>query len=445
MPFTRDPSPAHLAPGDPAWWESAIAVVIVIMLSGAVIGPVFAPDGGETPLLRLVWLPAYAAITWLAVWRIERMAGYWFPALAALALAGLAFASQWWSLAPDVTSRRVIALAITTVFAIWLAAVYPGPRLPRLLTLAGLIMGMGSLVFVFAFPAIGVHSDVNVGMWRGLWFEKNQMGWVMVAASTAAAAVLASPGSGKRLAAATWLLSALLTLGTQSKTALLCLIGASGLIAAFWALRKAPTALAVAGVWLGVVLGGIALAVALVMPDLVFEALGKDPTLTGRTGIWEAVMRQVDERPLLGHGYSAFWGAHSVPAAWVRREADWLVPSAHNGWLEILAELGWVGLVSVAVVIVLAVIGTTLRLPGAGRAEGYWAAGYLVAFLVLSFSESVLLRHQSLPWVLFLVCFTRVFAPATVPVPITRPVTVRGPAHWRGSGSAALVRTARRA
>ena len=59
-------------------------------------------------------------------------------------------------------------------------------------------MAVGSLIMVFAFPGIGVHHDVNAGLWRGLWYEKNQMGIVMVAGATAATAVLAS-GDPRRL------------------------------------------------------------------------------------------------------------------------------------------------------------------------------------------------------------------------------------------------------
>ena len=410
---------------EPAGWETAAAIVLLFMLSGAIIGPVFAQDAtGETPLLRLVWLPAYAVIAGLVVWRFKEMCRFWFPLLLALGLAGLAYASKWWSIAPDVTSRRVIALAITSVFAVWAAAVYPGRRLPQMLTLTAFLMAIGSLLFIFLYPKVGVHHGVNDGLWRGMWFEKNQMGWVMVAGATAAAASLASPGPGKKLAAATWVLAAMLVLGTQSKTALLCLIGSTGLIAGLWALRKVGPGLAVVGVWLAVVVGGAALFVMISAPEVVLEALGKDPTLTGRTHIWESLMRRVAERPLFGYGYSAFWGAHSVPAAFIRHETQWLVPSAHNGWLEILVELGWVGVASVAAVIVIGAVGTVFRLPVNGRAEGFWSAGYMVAFIVLSLSESVLMRHQSLPWVLFLIGFARVFAPSADPVvePVLRRV-----------------------
>ena len=57
----------------PALWERVICVVIIAMLTGALIGPVFAPLQEETPVLRLVWLPAYAAIAGLLIYRIDRL------------------------------------------------------------------------------------------------------------------------------------------------------------------------------------------------------------------------------------------------------------------------------------------------------------------------------------------------------------------------------------
>ena len=100
---------------------------------------------------------------------------------------------------------------------------------------------------------------------------------------------------------------------------------------------------------------------------------------------------------------------------------QWDVPSAHQGWLEVLIQLGWIGVWSVGAVVAIGVMGSFLRLPVAGRQEGFWAAGYLAAFLLLSLSESVLLRHQDLPWVLFMALLARVFAPLTPPEVITEP------------------------
>ena len=48
--------------------------------------------------------------------------------------------------------------------------------------------------------------------------------------------------------------------------------------------------------------------------DGVLVALGKDPTLTGRTEIWEHAWPLLAERPLLGHSMASFWQPESSRA-----------------------------------------------------------------------------------------------------------------------------------
>src|SRR5262249_15522841 len=56
--------------------ETLLAAFVVVMMSNALIGPVLDPTqaGGDTnPVLRLAWLPAYAAIGLLALVRLPRL------------------------------------------------------------------------------------------------------------------------------------------------------------------------------------------------------------------------------------------------------------------------------------------------------------------------------------------------------------------------------------
>nr|WP_246328905.1 O-antigen ligase [Brevundimonas lenta] len=399
----------------PTWWEAAICAVIIAMLTGALIGPVFAPTQEETPVLRLVWLPAYAAIAGLIAFRIDRMWRAWPAAIALVLLLGLTFASRYWSIDFETTSRRVIALAISGMFALYLGAAFRGPYLPRLLMHTALAMAVGSIVMVFAFPEIGVHQFENAGLWRGLWYEKNQMGAVMVIGATAAAACLASPDPRRLTPAIALALSSGLVLATQSKTSLLCLMIGLGMVGGFWALRRGGAAFTVVAIWAAVVVAGAGIWIWESHSVAVLEALGKDPSLTGRTDIWEALMRRVAERPWTGYGYGAFWGreGESVPADWVRKETGWTVPSAHNGWIDLLVQLGWPGAILTGVLMATTFLVTLFRSGGAGVREGWWALGFLAAFFVLSLSESILLTHQSLPWVLFLAVMTRAFLPSS--------------------------------
>ncbi|HEY4587489.1 MAG TPA: O-antigen ligase family protein, partial [Brevundimonas sp.] len=139
----------------------------------------------------------------------------------------------------------------------------------------------------------------------------------------------------------------------------------------------------------------------------ILALFGKDPSLTGRTEIWDAIGRMTERRPWLGYGYSAFWLPHTEPMEWIRHETGWRVPSAHQGWLDLRAELGWTGVGLVGAVVAVTSAAVLIRLTGLGRQEGYWSLAYLAAFLLLSLSESVLMRHQDLPWTLFVALMTR--------------------------------------
>jgi exopolysaccharide production protein ExoQ len=74
-------------------------------------------------------------------------------------------------------------------------------------------------------------------------------------------------------------------------------------------------------------------------PGSVFQALGRNSTLTGRTDIWAAVLPMA-RNPLVGAGFESFWLSPSVH----QRLAD-LFPGlplneAHNGYIEVYLELG---------------------------------------------------------------------------------------------------------
>lgn len=392
-------------------WEQFGAGFVLLMLTGALIGPVLAPDQGENPVLRLFWLPSYAITAGLCLWRIKDLLRIW-PAIIMLGLLVLlALASRYWSLDPATTQRRVMAMAINGMFALYLGARFRGAALPRLLSLAALWMAVLSLVFVFAMPSVGVHHGVNDGLWRGVWYEKNQMGLYMVIGGISAAAWQATLPKPKLWPLLTLGLCTLLMLATASKTSLICLMLGLGLIVALKLIRRGGPALAVVAVWFGVVCLGAGWWIWTEYSATLLTALGKDPTLTGRTGIWAEVLAASEKRPLLGYGYNAFWGLESAPANWIRYQTGWIVPSAHNGWLDVLLGLGWVGVTLAGLTVVMGYLGNLFRLNRAGTSEGFWCIAYLSVFMALSFSESVVLSPQSLPWALCLTVLARAFDP----------------------------------
>ena len=74
------------------------------------------------------------------------------------------------------------------------------------------------------------------------------------------------------------------------------------------------------------------------------EFFNRDPTLTGRTGIWE-VLLAIENNPIVGVGYQSFWLGDRLAAVWASHS---MVNEAHNGYLEIYLSLGAIGVTILA-------------------------------------------------------------------------------------------------
>jgi exopolysaccharide production protein ExoQ len=88
----------------------------------------------------------------------------------------------------------------------------------------------------------------------------------------------------------------------------------------------------------------------------------KDPTLTGRTYLWQRAADFIAEKPALGAGFDAFWVQGNPDAEGLWRYAGIIERmgfSFHNTLIELLVNIGWVG---VFVVTVVAIVSTILLL-----------------------------------------------------------------------------------
>jgi exopolysaccharide production protein ExoQ len=270
-----------------------------------------------------------------------------------------------------------------------------------------LILAVGSLAMVVAIPRFGIDHTANAGDWRGLWIEKNTLALFMVPGGLAAlSAAFQSPRRW-------WLwcgmlgLCLLLLLMSKGKTALLCFLIAMGLAAIIWLMRRGRIA-GVLTLWASVTTAAIGGFILWQAPGLLLTAVGKDATLTGRTQIWTAVLAQVAQRPLTGFGFAAFWEKTSVPAMVIRAQTHWTVPTAHNGWLDLLVQVGWVGVGLFAAVFALTLVAAAVR---TARTREYFGLIFLVIFGVFSLTESFLEQHNSLFWALFVTAMTHALSP----------------------------------
>jgi exopolysaccharide production protein ExoQ len=289
-------------------------------------------------------------------------------------------------------------LLASMLFGTYLAVRYQPMEVLRMLAWALALTLLLSCAIVLAWPSRGVMISPYEGAWRGVFTHKNDLARMMLLNIVA---VLVLLGSAQRYRKLLWIdlvASVIVLVEAQSATAFLCamILGASAVMLAVCLRRPryAPAVLALLPV--------LALA-AWLSVDAVLAALGRDLTLTGRTGLWQALWPMIEARLWLGYGYQAFWIDPNGPAAVVWALAGWQAPSAHNGYLDLWLGLGLVGIVIFAAVFLQTLI-RALRL--ARTVEGprtYWTLLFLAMFLAYGFSEIVFMQQNDLFTVLFVI------------------------------------------
>ncbi len=189
------------------------------------------------------------------------------------------------------------------------------------------------------------------GMWKGLTNFKNELGQLGVLAAILCYIIYKREDSknGKLVAGFMIFLSSVLTLGSRSSTSILTLFILFGLGALllldriFIPLRigKTISTITITLFFLGV-FGFMA-----VGPDLneiVPELFGKDASFSGRSELWDYLLNINHGSRVIGCGYEAFWIQGSNRIIRIYEEFIWLPLQAHNGYIDILLSMGYVGL-----------------------------------------------------------------------------------------------------
>lgn len=284
----------------------------------------------------------------------------------------LAVASLSWSIDPAITTRSLFRL--TVIFLCCTAFTLYGWRTDRFQGVMRPLLGallVGSVIFAVVLPHYGVQqfSDFAVigqgriasfrdalgtvkPVLRGLTFGKNQMGQ------------LASFGVVFWFHA--WL-------GKDVRTRWIILCGTCALICLYWAHSSTSIIAAAFSVpmllllrhwprWLRRFMPYVlvmftllillySLVVLKVIPQLDFllypitALTGKDLTFSDRTAIWQIVVDHISHHPLIGTGYAAYWNNDNPasPSQAFKTLLFFYPGESHNGYLEVLNDLGIVG------------------------------------------------------------------------------------------------------
>lgn len=402
---------------DIPFWTCVFATLIfsqfyLMLFTGPGTGganPSSSAANSQSAALRLIFFPVYLAvlaIICLRPWRfLATLARSWILLL----LLGVAVCSIFWSIQPDVTQRRLIAIIMTTMTGVLLAERFEWPKALEVLATCYAVVVTISFIFGLLMPAYGVMSADFPGAWRGVYGGKNQLGYAMsLATPTLLAAAIANPLRRKLWLGFAAGALALIVLST-SKTALLSCLTGLAFVPLIALCRRGPAlgVMAILAAVTGVALIGVVVATA---PELVFKLIGRDATFTGRTLIWDAVQRQIHHQPMTGYGYGAVWDDQSGwgPVAWISHDQGFKIFSAHNTVLGVWLELGYIGVAVWLMLLGGAWLKGLLRLP---TAPAYFFLPFLMVFTLHSLTEADALIQNDLGWVILSMTVTKLALP----------------------------------
>ena len=355
----------------------------------------------EGSVSRQIAVPVIGLVACFMLWRLPvrgRLGGRLF--LTVLLYVAVAALSVLWSVDPSLTAKRLVVFGFDCLFAYALAR-----------TITPMEMALWTFVTTWVVGALGVFADIVLLKVFAPFDPDYRLTGVMTANHQAMNLVACCLcGTVLLLHRRRWFgwvsfgvitaLGMLLLTRARIGTILcLALVGYMLLKLARERLQPGQRAMAV------VVL------LALVLPGLVFVAardpaaalqtafmMGRKDTentsnLSNRLPLWTELMDSVQQRPLLGFGYGAFWT--EATADRISKDQGWPVPHAHDTFLDQTIVLGVLG-GSLYTVMMISALVVSWRRYLRVRSNGNLLNAALLTWLVLlSTTESTPLEpHQ---------------------------------------------------
>jgi O-antigen ligase len=320
--------------------------------------------------------------------------------------------SVTWSDYPDVAFKRWIKFLGDFVM-ILVVVTDPDPlsAIKRFLARAGFVLLPASILLIKYYPSLGRGYSPWDGkqLFTGVGDNKNGLGVISLVLGLGALWHFLELYQNRRknfrakqlMAQGIVLLMALWLMWiANSMTSLSCFFMATALIAAT-KLRIVSLMPRAVHVLIAVMLIVSFSVLFLDIGGGVMETMGRDSTLTGRTEIWKVVLGMKGS-PVLGTGFESFWLGKRLEKIW---SLYWWHPNeAHDGYLEIFLNLGWIGVTLLALVLLTSyqkVIGAFRRDSITGRLMMV----YFVVAVAYNFTESAI-RPLSPVWITLILAMT---------------------------------------
>lgn len=313
-------------------------------------------------------------------------------------LTGLAIISVSWSEFPYLTLRGDAALVATTAFGIYWGTRYTISEQLRLLAIACALALASSCILALCFPEIGVEQAGSAGAWKGVFIEKNALG------QTAVFAILVftfvplltrwQRWSGIFMACTVLLLS-------NSATGILVTL-VIVLTLPLYGISRRPAHIKVPLLF-GICL--VIMCVALSIQSIAgatLQSLDRSSDLTGRSELWNVVLQSINKRPWLGYGFSGFWQGTNGEWETVAESVGWTPGFSHNGFLDVLLNVGIVGLTIFLIGYFATCRECILYFAREKTRLGVWLCTFLLFTLLYNITEGFLLTQNNIYWAVYI-------------------------------------------
>lgn len=315
-------------------------------------------------------------------------------------------ASIGWSDQPGSTAAKGVTF-VTIFFCMGFFAL----RLDSVNLIRGIAFGAlaalcMSLVAVAVIPQLAATTEFHDGAWRGIYSQKNVLGR---AASIAIAFLF------------------MLRPYVVGRERMLCIVGiALGFFMVF--MSQSATSLGVAVMMLIIVptvrffsgfsiktrliayIGLIILSLLVVVfisdiLDGLAILMGRKADLTGRIPLWEYVINDALKRPYLGYGLGGYYT--EARSYLFQDDLEWMPEQSHNGLLDLLIELGAIGLLIGFLAFSSYCTAAIVQSRFAPEPTRILCLCTVILLILFNITESNFFRPSNLFWIVFLVSAMR--------------------------------------
>jgi len=380
--------------------ESIFLAIVAFILTGA-LWRVFsgssdaALDGDTRTQVILALMYGSVAVFAFAQFRWTAWLLLHSPALSLLL--GFACVSPIWAETPDLVFRRAISLAGTSLFGVMLAARLSFSEQMRITRFVLRLAAVACLMLFIVSPNHAMATDYGTGSVRGIFPHKNLFGAAM-ALGLLAEWYTTEEGQFARFtkAISLALMAGMLAI-SRSVTSIITLAATLLLV---WLFERFHQRYRIPLPAILLFLAGLVVCFVLFGMDTgtFTELLGRSKDLTGRTDLWRSVGSMILARPLLGYGFSGFWSGASIESYAVENFVGWSPTYSHNGYLEILLNLGVVGAALFLIFLWKGLTRVTRLAEEKLSREDLWPLAFVVFFVVHNFAECTIIWQNCLEW-----------------------------------------------